>query len=131
MKKRLRKKLHKGEFQEIGISIKVTANQNTATTVLQQLAEVAEQNRLIFCGGGAGRIILPPKNYEDLTVPKKIANLIGILSTHPYLLSDCVLGYFSDPINRTMTPEQRCHIADIISSIMTAKYEINSEINLW
>jgi len=56
MKKRLRKKLHKGEFQQYGISIIVSVNAEKVDTTLDAIADTADRYSLLFCGGGLGRI---------------------------------------------------------------------------
>ena len=55
MKKRLRKKLHKGEFQQYGVSIMVPANTENVDTLLDTLTDIAERHDTIFCGCGLGR----------------------------------------------------------------------------
>ncbi len=60
MKKRLRKKLRKGEFQEDGFTVAATAAadvpESRAETLLDRfIVEVIEPRGLTFGGGGSGR----------------------------------------------------------------------------
>ena len=59
MKKRIRKKLHKSEFQQFGISIFITVNEDNAKEKLNSIIGVAENNNLLFIGGGFGHFTLP------------------------------------------------------------------------
>ena len=81
MKKRLRKKLHKGEFQHYGISIMAFANAENVDAILDTIAEIAERYDIIFCGGGLNRMILPSEKYGDLTIPTKVLFLAMTFTT--------------------------------------------------
>ncbi|MDR1601050.1 MAG: 50S ribosome-binding protein YggL, partial [Tannerella sp.] len=59
MKKRLRKKLHKGEFQQYGISLMVPVNVENIEPTLNSITDIANQYKILFCGGGLGQFILP------------------------------------------------------------------------
>lgn len=62
MKKRIRKKLHVGEFKQTGnvIFINTDGDEQTAETVLELFEPIIENHSLTLAGGGTGRIIIPP-----------------------------------------------------------------------
>jgi len=66
MKKRLRKKLHRGEFQQYGISIMIPATVETVETILNGITDIANRHNILFCGGGLGRFVLPSEEYSEL-----------------------------------------------------------------
>lgn len=78
MKKRIRKKLHVGEFKQTGnvIFINTDGNEQTAETILEMLEPVIENHSLTVAGGGTGRIIVPSG-----IVGKQIPLLAGIVVT--------------------------------------------------
>jgi len=77
MKKRIRKKLHVGEFKQTGnvIFINTDGDEQTAETVLEMLEPVIENHSLTVAGGGTGRIIVPSGRI------KQIPLLAGIVVT--------------------------------------------------
>ena len=77
MKKRIRKKLHVGEFKQTGnvIFINTDGNEQTAETILEMLEPVIE-NHSLTAGGGTGRIIVPSGRIN-----KQIPLLAGIVVT--------------------------------------------------
>ena len=79
MKKRIRKKLHVGEFYQTGnvIFINTDGDEQTAEAVLEMLDPVIEKYSLTVAGGGTGRIIVPSGRLE-----KQIPLLAGIVVTH-------------------------------------------------
>ena len=56
LKRRLRKKFHLGEFQELGFEIfanlKTDLNENEFYNFLDEFIDVIEENKLLFGGGG-------------------------------------------------------------------------------
>ena len=78
MKKRIRKKLHVGEFKQTGnvIFINTGGDEQTAETVLEMFEPVIESHSLTVAGGGTGRIIIPPRKGN-----KHIPLLAGIVVT--------------------------------------------------
>ena len=78
MKKRIRKKLHVGEFKQTGnvIFINTDGNEQTAETILEMFEPVIENHSLTVAGGGTGRIIVPSG-----IVGKQIPLLAGIVVT--------------------------------------------------
>ena len=75
MKKRLRKKLHKGEFQQFGISLYVPSNLEDGERQLSVILDIADKNQILFVGGGFGYFSMPSEKYNDLDIPKKIQTL--------------------------------------------------------
>ena len=65
MKKRIRKKLHVGEFKQTGnvIFINTDGDEQTAETVLELFEPIIENHSLTLAGGGTGRIIIPPGRF--------------------------------------------------------------------
>lgn len=78
MKKRIRKKLHVGEFKQTGnvIFINTGGNEQTAETVLELFEPIIENHSLTLAGGDTGRIIIPPGIFC-----KQMPLLAGIVVT--------------------------------------------------
>ena len=78
MKKRIRKKLHEGEFKQTGnvIFINTDGDEQTAETVLELFEPIIENHSLTLAGGGTGRIIIPPGIFC-----KQMPLLAGIVVT--------------------------------------------------
>lgn len=49
MKKRLRKKLHRGGFQQYGISIMVPVTTESVEVALNAITDIANAHNLFFC----------------------------------------------------------------------------------
>ena len=79
MKKRIRKKLHVGEFKQTGnvIFINTDGDEQTAETVLELFEPIIENHSLTLAGGGTGRIIIPSGRFC-----KQMPLLAGIVVTH-------------------------------------------------
>ena len=130
MKKRLRKKLRKGEFKEIGVSIRVTVTDATAADVLDGLADIADVNKLTFAGGGAGHIITPGEEYGEITMPRKVESLLLALIPDPYLLSDNIIGYYADPIAKTISADKIERVKSAINAL-NVEHQANYDVDLW
>ena len=78
MKKRIRKKLHVGEFKQTGnvIFINTDGDEQTAETVLELFEPIIENHSLTLAGGGTGRIIIPSGRFC-----KQMPLLAGIVVT--------------------------------------------------
>ena len=130
MKKRLRKKLHKGEFKEVGIFVKVSVTDATAGDILDKLADIADANKLIFCGGGAGHIITPGEEYGDITMSRKIEYLMLALIPDPYLLSDGIIGYYTDPTTKNISHDKSEKVKAAINAL-NVEHKANYSVDLW
>jgi hypothetical protein len=131
MKKRLCKKLHKGEFQQHGISIMVPVNVESVESVLNVIIGIADQNKILFCGGGLGRFILPSEEYEELEIPSKIESLIMNIALDPETLSDCIVGYFINPKEKEITVDVADKVKEELLRILKVDFKINCRISLW
>ena len=78
MKKRIRKKLHVGEFKQYGnvVVIKTDENEETAEEILMKLEAIIDSFSLTVAGGGTGRIIIPSRQGN-----KYIPTLPGLIVT--------------------------------------------------
>lgn len=131
MKKRLRKKLHRGEFQQYGISLMVPVTEDTIETTLNTITEIADKYQVIFCGGGLDRFIMPSEEYRDLDIPDKIEFLIMTIALSPETISDCIIGYFSNPIGQEISVETADKIKVELESSLNMEFKINCRIGLW
>ncbi|MGV8134894.1 MAG: hypothetical protein AB2L20_06750 [Mangrovibacterium sp.] len=131
MKKRLRKKLHKGEFQQYGISIMVPANADNVEATLDVITDIANHNNILFCGGGLGRFIVPSKAYGELKIPSKLEFVVMNIALVPETLTNCIIGYFINPFER----EIRINIAERVEAelknILKTDFKINCRVDLW
>jgi len=131
MKKRLRKKIHKGEFQQYGISIMVTANAENVDSIMDTIAEIAERHNIIFCGGGLSRLMLPSDKYGDLKIPSKVVFLAMTIVKDPQILSDCIVGYFINPVGKEIAESIADEVNAELEKTLEASLKINRRIGLW
>ena len=131
MKKRLRRKLHKGEFQHYGISIMATANTENVDAILDTITETAERHDIIFCGGGLNRLILPSEKYGDLKIPTKALFLAMTFVKDPQLLSDCIVGYLINPVGKEIAADVADKVNAELEKSLEADFKINHRVGLW
>ena len=131
MKKRLRKKLHKGEFQQYGISIMVSANSENVDTILDTIIEIAERHNIIFCGGGFGRLMVPSEKYNDMEIPSKVVFLAMCFAKNPQILSDYIVGYFINPAAKEIAADVTEKVNAELEKALEANFKINRQVSLW
>jgi hypothetical protein len=131
MKKRLRKKLHKGEFQQFGISLMVPVNAENVETTLDTITAIADQHKILFCGGGLSRFVLPSKEYGDLDIPSKIEFLIMNIALGPETLMDCIVGYFVNPFGKEIDADTADKVKAALENALKVEFKINCRIDLW
>lgn len=85
MKKRIRKKLHVGEFKHYGnvIIVKSQGKEETAVAILEKLEPIIESFSLNVIGGGTGRILIPPRKGNK-TVPDLAGTILSIILDESY-----------------------------------------------
>jgi len=66
MKRRLRKKLHKAEFQQSGMSLFIPANTNNINEVLDAITNITDNNNILFIGGGLEYFTMRSKKFGTL-----------------------------------------------------------------
>ncbi len=130
MKKRLRKRLHLKEFQEIGCALKVATTETDIQTTLDDIANLATDNDIQFIGGGLGYIILPHVEDKNSEVPDKAAFLVESLATIPDLFPDFVMGYLINAKGKKITENQKTAIRNYISTL-TVESDVNYKCDLW
>jgi hypothetical protein len=131
MKKRLRKKLHRAEYSEVGVSIKIQVSEKDVQQVLDKITELADKLELAFTGGGLGYIVIPPnETLGNKSVPAKIESLIEALSVFPFLFPDFVMGYFQSNNSLKINPNQ---IEELKLKIEKEQFEykVNWHCDLW
>jgi hypothetical protein len=131
MKKRLRKKLHKGESQQYGISIMVPTTVETVETILNGITDIADRYNILFCGGGLGRFILPSKEFGELEMPSKVEFLVMNIALTPETLSDCIIGYFVNPAGREIIVNTADEVKTELQNVLGIDFKINCRISLW
>ncbi len=131
MKKRLRKKLHRGEFQQYGISIMIPATVETVETILNGITDIADRYKILFCGGGLGRFVLPSAEYGELEMPSKVEFLVMNIVLSPETLSDCIIGYFVNPAGREITVNIADEVKTELQNVLRIDFKINCRISLW
>lgn len=102
MKKRLRKKLHKGEFQELGFNVDFhynAADENEACELIDEF--LAETEKICLCVGGwyghdGNEASFFVVSYENRSVtPAERENLVKWLENNPKI-SNVVAGELRD-----------------------------------
>ena len=131
MKKRIRKKLHKSEFQQFGIVIFVPVNEENIQEKLDAIIAVAENNNIIFIGGGFGYFTMPSKEYGNMDIPKKIETLINYIALSNEPQPDCIIGYFIKPFEKEICIEVAQKVKSELESALNTEVKINLRIDLW
>jgi hypothetical protein len=131
MKKRLRKKLHRGEFQQYGISIMILVSTESVEAVLNTITDIANAHKLLFCGGGLGQFILPSEEYGELKVPSKVEFLITSIALGSEMPSDCIIGYFINPTEQKISVDTAGKVKSKLEKALKADLKINCRIPLW
>ncbi|MDR0232875.1 MAG: hypothetical protein LBI82_12260 [Dysgonamonadaceae bacterium] len=131
MKKRLRKKLHKGEFQQLGISLFVPSNLDDAEKQLDIILNIADNNNIFFIGGGFGRFSMPSEKYNDLDIPKKIESLITYIALSNEKQLDGIIGYFIKPFEKEICNDVAEKVKSELEMTLKAEFKINLRIDLW
>jgi hypothetical protein len=131
MKKRLRKKLHRGEFQQYGISIMIPTTVETVETMLNGITDIADRYNILFCGGGLGRFVLPSEEFSELEMPFKVEFLVMNIALSPETLSDCIIGYFINPTGKQIAVDATDKIKEELQCTLKVDFKINCRIGLW
>jgi len=131
MKKRLRKKLHKGEFQQLGISLFVPSNSDDAEMQLDTILNIADNNNILFIGGGFGRFSMPSEKYGNLDIPKKIVDMIMYIALSNEEQLDGIIGYFVNPFEHKISQEIAEKVNAELKNILNTEFKINLRVDLW
>jgi hypothetical protein len=131
MKKRLRKKLHKGEFQQYGISLMVPVSVENIETTLDAITDIADRYKILCCGGGLGRFVLPSEEHGELEIPSKVELLITTIAFGEEQLSDCIIGYFVNPVEKEISRDIADKVKAELESALKVEFKINCRIGLW
>jgi len=131
MKKRIRKKLHKGEYQEFGISIFVPANEDSINENLDTITHIADNNNILFIGGGFGYFTLPSEKYGNMDIPKKIETLINYIALSNEPQPDGIIGYFIKPFEKEIYMNFAQKVKSELESALNTEVKINLRIDLW
>jgi hypothetical protein len=131
MKKRLRKKLHKYEFAQTGISIAIPITLETVENALQTITDIAEHYNVLFVGGGLGRFMLPSKEYGDLDIPQRTLKLIELVALSKDPLPDYILGHFVNPTENDISADVTNKINSELKEAFGNNLQIIVNFDLW
>lgn len=131
MKKRLRKKLHRGEFQQYGVSIMVPVTTESVEAALNAVTDIANAHNLLFCGGGLGQFILPSEEFGELRIPSKVEFLITSIALGSEMPSDCIIGYFINPTEQEISVDVAEEVKSELEKALKTDFKINCRIDLW
>ena len=131
MKRRLRKKLHKGEFQEFGISFFTPANTANVNEMLNAITNIADKNNILFIGGGLGYFTMPSEKYGNLDIPKKIETLITYIALSNEEQLDGIIGYFIKPFEKEICNDVAEKVKSELETALKTEFKINLRIDLW
>lgn len=67
----------------------------------------------------------------NLNVPDKIEFLIMTIALSPETISDCIIGYFSNPVGQEICVETADKIKAELESSLNIEFRINCRIGLW
>ena len=131
MKRRLRKKLHKGEFQQNGISIMVPVNVENVESTLDAITDIADKYNILFCGGGSGRFVLPSEDYGELVMPSKLELLVTTIATGEDLFLDYIIGYFVNTVEKDISRDVANKVKTELENTLKDEFKINCRVSLW
>ena len=131
MKRRLRKKLHKAEFQQFGMSLYAPSNFDDAEKQLDTILDIADNNDVLFVGGGFGRFSMPSEKYGNLDVPKKIVTLITYIALSNEEQLEGIIGYFIKPFDKEISNDVAKKVKSELETSLKVEFKINLRIDLW
>ena len=131
MKKRLRKKLRKGEFQQFGISLFVPSNVDDVERQLDIILDIANNNDILFIGGGFGLFTMPSEKYNHLDIPKKIETLITYIALSNEEQLAGIIGYFIKPFVKEIDNDIAEKVKSELESALKKECKVNIRIDLW
>ncbi|BEG98654.1 hypothetical protein [Bacteroides sedimenti] len=98
MKKRLRKKLHVGEYKyRKGFCVYLPVTKENVTDHLENMSQIAKDNNLLFMGFGCDTINFSDESFIKKPIPLEI--FIFLKSTIAYRedYEDLLIAYFTSP----------------------------------
>jgi len=131
MKRRLRKKLHKAEYQEFGISLFVPTDGDSVNKSLDAITHIAEGNNILFIGGGFGYFTMPSEEYGNMDIPKKIETLINYIALSNEPQPDGIIGYFIKPFEKEICMEVAQKVKSELETTLKTELKINLRVDLW
>ena len=131
MKRRLRKKLHKAEYQEFGISLLVPTDGDSVNKSLDAITHIAEGNNILFIGGGFGYFTMPSEEYGNMDIPKKIETLINYIALSNEPQPDGIIGYFIKPFEKEICMEVAQKVKSELETTLKTELKINLRVDLW
>ena len=131
MKRRLRKKLHKAEFQQFGISLFTPATKDKISEVLDAITDIADKNDILFIGGGLGYFTMPSEKYGNLDIPKKIETLIRYIALSNEPQFDGIIGYFIKPFEKVISVDIAEKVKSELEIALNTELKMNLRIDLW
>jgi len=131
MKKRLHKKLHKGEYQEFGISLFVPSNGDSINEKLDTITHIADDNKILFIGGGFGYFTMPSEEYGNMDIPKKIETLTNYIALSNEPQPDGIIGYFIKPFEKEISNEIAQKVKSELETAIGRELKINLSVDLW
>ncbi|MCL1938303.1 MAG: 50S ribosome-binding protein YggL [Candidatus Azobacteroides sp.] len=131
MKRRIRKKLHKDEFQQFGISLFTSANADNANEMLNAITNIADKNNILFIGGGLGYLTMPSEEYDNLDIPTKIGTLITSIALSNEEQLDGIMGYFIKPFEKEICNDVAEKVKSELETALKTEFKINLRIDLW
>jgi len=130
MKKRIRKKLHKDEFQEFGISIFVPVNGDGINEKLDTITHIADNNNILFIGGGFGYFTMPSEEYGNMDIPKKIETVINFIALSNEPQPEGIIGYFIKPFEKEICNEVTQKVKSELETTFGTELKINLRVDL-
>jgi len=131
MKRRLRRKLHKAEFQQFGISLVTPATTDNAGQILNAITDIADKNDILFIGGGLGYFTMLPKKYGNLDFPRKIETLITYIAWSNEPPPDGIIGYFIKPFEKEIGMVVAEKVKSELEAALNTELKMNLRIDLW
>lgn len=130
MKKRIRKKLHVGEFKHYGnvINIRPQGKEGNAEDILETLEPIIANFSLNIVGGGMGRLLIPSRKGNK-TVPDLAGTVVSIILDETYpsdQMMFCVYVKGANEVPQAALDAIKATLADEEYSVLVGK-----RIDLW
>ena len=130
MKKRIRKKLHLGEFEQYGnvIIVNTDGEEKTADDILNKLELVIDRYSLTVAGGGSGRLLIPSRKNNKY-IPELAAIVVRSIVDEEFPIDQMMFCVYMK--GSAQVPQEAL---DVIKDTFADKeydVQIGKSVDLW
>ena len=98
---------------------------------LGAITHIADNNNILFIGGGFGYFTMPSEEYGNMDIPKKIETLINYIALSNEPQPDGIIGYFIKPFEKEICTEVAQKVKSELEITFKTDLKINLRVDLW